>query len=74
MNNVSSIDQLFAAANDHLSQELQSIGGLLDKASPELVWDSYGRQLLARFESGDCNFRTVAAVHVAAVIRLARQS
>ncbi|QSM03875.1 hypothetical protein PROPHIGD91-2_18 [Mycobacterium phage prophiGD91-2] len=74
MNNVSSIDQLFATANDHLNQELAVIADLLADASPELVWDRYGREILARLESGDCNYRTVAAVHVAAVVRLARRS
>lgn len=71
---MSSIDQLFATANDHLNQELAVIADLLADASPELVWDRYGREILARLESGDCNYRTVAAVHVAAVVRLARKS
>lgn len=68
------LDQLFAAANDHLSEATLAVGDLLKESSPELVWRGFVNEFLGRFQSDDCDFRTVAAVHAAALIRLAGQS
>lgn len=71
---VSALDQLFAAANDHLSEATLAVGDLLEESTPEAVWRGFVNEFLGRFQSNDCDFRTVAAVHAAALIRLARQS
>jgi len=71
---LSALDQLFAAANDHLSEATLDVGDLLEESTPEAVWRGFVNEFLGRFQSNDCDFRTVAAVHAAALIRLARQS
>lgn len=71
---IAAIDQLFMAANDHLSEELLHIKDFLSEMSPEALWHGYVTALTARLQSGDCAYETVAATHAAALIRLARQS
>ncbi|SLF32714.1 Uncharacterised protein [Mycobacteroides abscessus subsp. bolletii] len=68
------IDQLFAAANEHLSEALISIKDMVDEHGPEEVWDKFIQSLTARIESGESDIRTIVHIHATALIRLARQS
>ncbi|QQG96180.1 hypothetical protein HBE99_04350 [Mycobacteroides chelonae] len=71
---IGDIDQLFAAANDHLVEAVLEIKDLLNESTPEAVWAVFMAELSSRLENSDCNFETVAALHGAALILLARQS
>lgn len=68
------LDQLFAAANDHLSEAVLTIKDMVDEHSPEEVWDRFIRILTARIEAGESDIKTIVHIHATALIRLARQS
>jgi hypothetical protein len=68
------LDQLFAAANDHLSEAVVTVKEMVDEHGPEAVWAKFIRVLNARIEAGDSDIQTIVHIHATALIRLARQS
>ncbi|AMU64813.1 Uncharacterised protein [Mycobacteroides abscessus subsp. massiliense] len=71
---LSAVDQLFAAANDHLSEAVITVKEMVDAHGPEEVWDRFIRVLTERIEAGDSDIKTIVHIHATALIRLARQS
>ncbi|MDM3911009.1 hypothetical protein QRK82_24005 [Mycobacteroides abscessus] len=65
---LSAVDQLFAAANDHLSEAVITVKEMVE------VWDRFIRVLTERIEAGDSDIKTIVHIHATALIRLARQS